>query len=194
MSDIDKNIDFFFESPNKWIEGRKKYSNLYLLRRDIYQCFGFNPTSGNKIDYSVLWPGTMSVLAGIDLLSKYYYGQDDLGCVGDRFRGYIKEYFSINEDDAKIIYQLRNSLLHSFGLYSYKIIDKKRMGFFFAVYENGGKLVSKIKENSYGIDIITLWKVFEKSILLYYCDLRNDDKLKKNFGKMFPFYSITIIG
>lgn len=194
MSDIDNKIDFFFESPNSWIEGRTKFSNLYLLRRDIIQCFGINPTSGEKIEFSALWPGAMSVLAGIDLLSKYYFGQDDFGKVGVRFKGYFQKY--INKDDSEIIYQLRNSLLHSFGLYSYKL-DKKtnrRIEFSFRLIASGNKLVSKINEKSYLIDIHTLWREFEKSITRYFNDLRKNDDLKNNFEKMFPYYSITNIG
>ncbi|MCK4446110.1 MAG: hypothetical protein KAW56_03415 [Candidatus Marinimicrobia bacterium] len=196
MKDIDNKIDFFFENPNIWIEGRKRFSNLYLLRRDIIQCFGFDPSSGNKIGYRVLWPGAMSLLAGIDLLSKYYYGQDEFGKVGERFKGYIKKYININKDEAEIIYQLRNSLLHSFGLYSYKLdkITKKRIEFSFMLKATGDKFVSRITENKYLIDILTLWREFEKSIPLYCCDLRNNDELKKNFYKMFPYYSITDIG
>lgn len=85
---IDDKIDFFFENPNNWIEGKSKLSNLYLLRRDIFTCLGYNPTTKQKIEYSVLWPGAMSVLAGIDLISRYYYGNDEFGNVGKRFKGY----------------------------------------------------------------------------------------------------------
>lgn len=192
MTNIESKIEFFFESPNKWVDGRTKYSNLYLLRRDIYTCFGVDPSSQVKINYCAIWPATMSILAGIDLLSKYYYGQDD-GKVGERFIGYFKKY--INDQDFEIIYQLRNSLLHSFGLYSFKI-DKKtniRKEYYFALTSNENRLVSKIKDNSYLIDVYTLWREFEKSITLYYKELREDNDLKIKFDKMFPYYSITDI-
>ena len=191
MINIDNKIDFFFENPNKWIDNRVKFSNLYLLRRDISTCFGFDPTSGEKIKFNALWPGAMSILAGIDLLSKYYYGKDD-GGVGKRFKGYFDKY--INEDDSKIIYLFRNSLLHSFGLYSYELDKKtkKRIEFYFKT-GHGEKLVSKNNKNLYLIDIYILWQEFEKSIDLYLNDLKKSDDLKKKFNKIFPYYSTTNI-
>jgi len=191
MRNIDDNIDFFFEKPNSWIDDRRKFSNLYLLRRDIYTCFGINPTTGEKIDYGVLWPGAMSVLAGIDLLGKYYFGQDDIGKVGPRFKGYFEKY--INNIDSEIIYQFRNSLLHSFGLYSYKLDKKtkKRIEYSFGLTAHGNILVSKLNESFYLIDILTLWRAFEKSINLYLNDLKNSSDLKTNFNNVFRYYSIT---
>lgn len=136
----------------------------------------------------------MSVLAGIDLLSKYFYGKDEIGNVGKRFKGYYENY--INKSNSEIIYQLRNSLLHSFGLYSYKIEKKtnRRIEFYFGLTAHGGNLITKRNETSYLIDIFTLWQEFEKSITLYYNDLKVNSDLKNNFNKMFPFYSITNIG
>ena len=97
----------FFEDPTVNRSPPGDYGILYLLRRDITRC----------MDYSILWPAAMAIMAGIDLLAKFETGDDSLGRVAGRFKAFIKQYFAINTSDAETIYQLRNSLLHSFGLY-----------------------------------------------------------------------------
>jgi len=64
----------------------------------------------------------MAILAGVDLLAKFYCNNDDVSEVGKRFRRFVQTFITHThadpELDANAIYQLRNSLLHSFGLYS----------------------------------------------------------------------------
>jgi hypothetical protein len=100
----------------------KKLSILYCLRRDIATCFGNDPQNpNNKLAFKAEWPGTMAIMAGIDLLAKYCYG-DHPSKSGERFKDFLQEYLDIpkkdDNDDNEALYQLRNSLLHSFGLYS----------------------------------------------------------------------------
>ena len=110
MSNIENDIALFFQDPTTEPGTPGKLGVLYLLRRDIRECV--------TIEKKILWPATMAILAGIDLLGKFYAGEDG-GGVGLRFRSFVDKYFQpISDDDAETIYQLRNALLHSFGLYS----------------------------------------------------------------------------
>lgn len=110
------NFDLFFEDPKTPKIKPDDFSVLYLLRRDISQCMGINPNTGCKTDNQAIWPGVMAILSGIDLLGKFYAGSD-VGQVGIRFKSYVEKYFNdIKEEDKETIYQLRNALLHSFGL------------------------------------------------------------------------------
>ena len=60
----------------------------------------------------------MAVMAGVDLVAKFLEGKDNTS-VGGRFRKFLEQCFKLaSQSDREIIYQLRNSLLHSFGLYS----------------------------------------------------------------------------
>ena len=60
-------LEFFFKYEED-ISGKTTFSNLNLLRRDIYTCFNINPNDlQSTIGSSALWPGTMLILAGIDL-------------------------------------------------------------------------------------------------------------------------------
>lgn len=189
-STFDRKMEFFFQDPNIYLEVNKS-SILHLLRRDVYSCMGY--TKVNDKDHKlikddninpIIWPGAMAVLAGIDLLSKFYAGSDNQGHVGSRFKTYCEKY--IDSDNAEVIYQLRNSLLHSFGLFS----KTKTATYYFQVSSCRSELVTllpNIRPN-YNIDLCTLWDKFEQSIEKYKEDIEKDDSLKKNFLKMFDLY------
>lgn len=196
---VKEKIKFFFRNPTEVPEKSDEFSILYLLRRDIKMCLGIDPNNNTKIGYQALWPGTMAILAGIDLVAKFYEGNDETrnGAVGKRFRQFLKEYFGLNNEEQKTIYQLRNSLLHSFGLYS-----KDRKGneykFVLTSKQESVQLVQCMENNNYLIDIRTLHKQFEIAIEKYQTDVIADVKykqiLQENFSKMFPKYSATNIG
>jgi len=193
------NLDFFFKDPAIPPTTPGEYGVLYLLRRDIKTCMGIDPNTGNSINCIALFPGAMTILAGIDLLGKFLAGCDDTsgGKVGERFRAFVKEYFEpISSGDEDTIYQLRNALIHSFGLYS----EKKRNGKVYKVYKfrlnrKGGPLVTPSGGDNYLIDVLTLRKKFETAIECYQADLKaNKNDLQNHFKLMFPKYGKISIG
>ena len=102
--------DLFFLSPLTGLTTPNDFGVLYLLRRDINLCMGGS--------CQALWPAAMGMLAGVDLLAKFLEGSDATGKVRDRFRSFVGRFFGLNPTDQEVLYQLRNALLHSFGLYS----------------------------------------------------------------------------
>ena len=110
--------DLFFEDPVNYVEASES-SILHLLRRDIYRCMGYTIQNEKWVKNvePIIWPGSMAVLTGIDLLGKFYAGNDNDKEVGSRFKAYCEKYIC-SPGDAKVIYKLRNSLVHSFGLSS----------------------------------------------------------------------------
>lgn len=190
MSDslINKQIEIFFHNPKTSIQVPNDYGILYLLRRDVYRCLGYNTDTWIVDRESIIWPGAMTVLAGIDLLGKFYKGDDSSNGVGQRFKDYYEKY--IDNQNSEIIYQLRNSFLHSFGLLS----KTKNKTYRFTVSASRDKLVKKHSETEYKIDLYTLWDRFEESIEKYKSDLLNNDLLKTKFEAMFKFYGAVRIG
>src|SRR6266496_6263912 len=107
VNPIDRNLTIFFRDPREAPTELGTLGVLYLLRRDVVRCL--------QNDNGILFPALMMMFAGIDLLAKFYAGSDK-GSVGARFKGFIKKYFSgISGDNAEVLYQLRNALLHSFA-------------------------------------------------------------------------------
>lgn len=114
-------LDLFFKNPQPPINKAgivgtnpdfagatcQRYSTLYLLRRDVKRCF--------RPSEPIYWSGTMAVFAGIDLLAKLYSGTDT-GTIGTRFQNFVQQHMSTS--DVLKMWQLRNSLMHSFGVYS----------------------------------------------------------------------------
>jgi len=184
-------IDLFFEDPAVYHAPPRSYSVLYLLRRDISVCLGIDPDSDNPIAFQALWPGTMAILAGIDLLGKFLVGNDNFRKSRKRFKNFIEsKYFQVvSQTDAEIIYQLRNSLLHSFGLYSE---DGKGNVYRFTLIPKQGPLVQRLGDN-YLVDVRTLHSQFETAIENYRADLKKDLSLQECFNAMFPKYGVVYI-
>jgi hypothetical protein len=178
--------DIFFEEPHSGRHSPGQFGVLYLLRRDIFRCMGIDPITRNPMNYMALWPGTMAILAGIDLLGKFFAGRDQRGGVGKRFCDYLKEYFQpISTGDGGVIYQLRNALLHSFGLYS----EDKGKIYEFVLVQNQSQLIQQVPADTYIVDIRELHRRFEESVCRYKVQLENDkNDLQKNFTAMFPKY------
>ena len=197
-------IDLFFEDPAIPPTPSGEYSVLYLLRRDIKTCLGIDPNTGNSIDRIVWFPGAMAILAGIDLLGKFLAGCDDTGGnewrkkVGGRFRAFVKKYFKpISSGDEETIYQLRNALLHSFGLYSEKRSGTVCRIYKFGLNREGGPLVAPAPSggDNYLIDVLTLHNKFETAIERYRADLKaSKNDLQGYFKLMFPKYGKIHIG
>ena len=185
MTMFDPKADVFFESPKCNRTPPGDYGVLHLLRRDICYCLGWDPTTNAKTSHPTLWPGGMAILAGIDLLAKFFKGDDAGGQVGHRFRDFVTKYFQpITSGDEETIYQLRNALLHSFGLYS----RAKHGPYHFVLSVNRAPLVQSFGKDIYQIDLVTLHQAFENALGKFVADLNTDATLQTNFLKMFPNY------
>jgi hypothetical protein len=173
MSANQEHFNIFFKDPYEEPELPGICGVLYLLRRDIIVCFD------KKI---ATWPATMAILAGIDLLGKFYAGKDGPG-VRQRFKDFVEEYFHISREDAETIFQLRNALMHSFGLYS----EGRR---FSLINNETDPLIQRPFDDKYTIiNIRALKKEFEAAIGRYQADIQADDELRGKFsGEMYSRY------
>jgi len=188
---FDPKADLFFENPKIKRASPADYGVLHLLRRDICLCLGWDPVTQSNTSHRTLWPGGMAILAGIDLVAKFLKGDDSVGQVGQRFREYITNYFQpISSGDEETIYQLRNALLHSFGLYS----QTKTRTYRFVLSANHSPLVQLVSPDIFQVDLRTLHEKFEDSLRKYETDLNVDTTLQNNFLKMFGNYGIIHIG
>lgn len=181
----------FFEDPWVYRAPPGQYGILFLLRRDINSCLGAEAGLHNRTPRQIQWPGAMGVFAGIDLLAKFLAGEDGDG-VGNRFRCFVNRYFHLPAAEVEAIYQLRNSMLHSFGLYS-----RLRDGtvYRFTLVSGGARpLVRHTPPKHYLVDVISLHEDFEKAVGEYRRDMQGDVALQQNFLAMFPNYGAIHIG
>lgn len=209
IGNIMDKINWFFKSPRVSPLKGELHSQLYLLRRDIDTCFGTNPNTGyqlnpidkvthNKIYCKAIWPGAMCILAGIDLLGKFLTGSDkSFGSREDsgkwRFENFAKRYIDVSDSESSILYQLRNSLLHSFGLYSEEV-DKKgnvKTTYNFIVSQGFPYFIKHIENDYFQVDVQILREKFSMAIDKYEKDLKDNsredfEELNQNFIKMYP--------
>ena len=160
-----------------------------MLRRDINQCMAKNTRA--------LFPAVMCILAGIDLLAKIYEGSDKRGEVGSRFKKFVTDYLSpTSEAEVEAVWLLRNSLMHSFGLYSrYTDADGTIKAEYRFMLGNAasktGEMVEKRGEGEYVASAPTLHERFERGLEQYRASLEANGKLQRNFRRMFKFYGTT---
>jgi hypothetical protein len=183
--------DLFFLSPRTKVPRPNQFGVLYLLRRDIDQCMGIDPDTGQGGGPTALWPGAMAILAGVDLLAKFFKGSDKQGKAGERFSCFLEHFFGMNSTDREVIYQLRNALLHSFGLYSKTETTKTKTGkqYHFVLTDSGtGALVSHTLPDEYHVNLRVLHSEFETAVGAYCTKLGSDTQLQSNFAAMFRNY------
>lgn len=170
----------FFKDPRIGPSFPDDFGTLYLLRRDIKSC----------MDAKILWPGAMCIMAGIDLLGKCLDGNDSSNETGKRFRSFVVKYFHLPPSEADALYQLRNALLHSFGLVS----NVKSAHCRFQLHATGFPiLIAPLASNYFKVDLICLHDQFEKAVGDYHRDLLGDAKLQNKFAAMFIVYGKTPI-
>ena len=162
-------IEFFFRDPSSLPEKSGHFSRLYLLRRDIRVCYGVDPnTTTPNQPTQAIWAGAIGILIGTDLLATHYAGQDGAG-VGRRFVEFAEKHFQLSHEHATALYQLRNAMLHSFGLYSE---DRRGKPYKFT-FRPKDSVIATLNDDFYAINLQMLFFVFEDGIHSYYGDLCN---------------------
>lgn len=186
---------FFFQSPpDKPVAnaaGQVRHSILAALRGDVAFCMGTDPSNGklsSTTQSTALWSGTITIMAGIDLLAKFYTGCDVSGKVGERFNTFATKFLGLTNSDADILYRLRNSLVHSYGL-SFDVhgfhID---LAFGLDPYQH--LIIRSSSNQKIIVDLLKLYRQFEAAIDQYHDAIESDSTqtLQANFARMFQRY------
>lgn len=122
---VDDKIRFFFEEPHIGLEQHKQdgiTSVLYLLRRELVETAGFNPDTDKESEVAKkgiknrLFASLILMFSAVDLLAKFMLG--DKGGPGERFKAFLKssDGGQMLAQNADLLYAIRNSLVHAFGL------------------------------------------------------------------------------
>lgn len=184
-------VSSFFMNPAEQPPHAAPLGILYLLRRDIRQCMAQG--------VPLLLPATMLVLAGIDLLGKFLTGSDSTGpgAVGERFRRFVREYMALgSEDQVDALYQLRNTLMHSFGLYC-RVRDSKgniKKEYVFLLRSGASDAQTVIVQrgdSQYSISVKSVLARFESAVETYRTALSTNLELQSHFRAIYPWYGTT---
>lgn len=181
---------FFFQSPRDKpvanAAGPVRHSTLTALRGDVAFCMGIDPSNGKPSSThqsKALWSGTITIMAGIDLLAKFYAGCDVPGKVGKRFKAFVTKFLGVTDSDVEILYQLRNSLMHSYGI-SFDV-DGCHVDL---AFNHCQCLVTPKSPNGKIVDLLTLSRQFEAAINTYNAVVKSDLGAQAAFARMFSKY------
>lgn len=179
----------FFRNPQEEPERPDTVGSLYLLRRDVNDMRRDMPNAA-------LWPRAMVILAGIDLLAKFYTQNDSNGGVSERFREFVGRFITTDGTTSRntwALFHLRNSLLHSFGWYSKGQGNKYR---FTLARDSNAWLVQQDQTDSesWVANLTELEIRFERSITQYEALINSPSEQESFSTDMFLKYGWSNIG
>jgi hypothetical protein len=193
---IDEKLAMFFQDPTVNPHGRDQ-GVLYLLRREIQDCMLRKVVPEDQVvteaqkNRHALFATVMVMAAGVDLLAKFYAGNDDTGGVRARLEAFTRNYmFSTAVDPRELAdvfyFGLRNPLVHSFCAYN----DKFKMGLLSGDprMQNGAIWKVRSAAKTYAVSVEGLFVSFVAAVQSYRRDLDTDATLRSNFEKMFENY------
>jgi hypothetical protein len=141
-----------------------------------------------------LFASMMVMMAGVDLLAKFWPGSDAVGNVGERIVGFAERYMFANHRDpkraAEILYQaIRNPMLHSFTLYDkrYEVALMNRQPAFDIIEDPN-------KPGRVLISVEGIYFAFIRGLRAYHAELTGSDDLKAKFEAMYENYGTTGFG
>jgi hypothetical protein len=103
---LDEKITFFFAVPAP-IQTFGTFSSLHLLRREVQDCLIGKVIDEDQVITEAmqgehrLFATMMVVMAGVDVLAKFYAGSDNIGQVGARIKGFAARYMFTSAQDPE---------------------------------------------------------------------------------------------
>jgi hypothetical protein len=154
-------IEFFFRDPDL-DEDPNNNSQLYLLRRDINRCLCQNRVCKNT--EKILWPATLSIFSGIDLLATYYNNlQYKIDSHNEKkFKRFILDYFYLEDELINALYRFRCAIIHNYGLVATNKGEVYR--FDFNYLETDKELIKKLGTRYYYVSLYILDIKFRKAV------------------------------
>jgi hypothetical protein len=210
-NNIQSNLDFFFADPtdSQHGEGRRQ-STLYLLRREVQDCLIGEVVGEHEVlqpsrHARRLFASIMVIFAGIDLLGKFVRGDDAPGPgeIERRFKGLIRAYMPLTPEtsarEAHIIWRVRNTVMHSFGLYDRGHTQDRHVAVSnepWTPNEVSPVAAPKTVQGTavWLVSIPRLYLGFIEAVAAYEKDVRARPDLQQGFASMFEHYgSLSVL-
>jgi hypothetical protein len=183
-------ITFFFAPPVPEQSGDAR-SPLHLLRREVQDCFIGRFVSEDQVlaiaakERHRLFATVMVMMAGIDLLSKFYAGDASTLKVGERFTAFTKAFMfkGYSAAEAEKLSDVlwvgcRNPILHSFHLKN----DSYRITLASAPeLAKGPVWRAKGQPDTFAVSVEGLYQAFVNAVAAYQAELLVRPELRTNF-------------
>jgi hypothetical protein len=189
----EEKIDLFFKNPVIEPDGATQ-GVLYLLRREVQDCFIGKVVPEDQViaesqkDRHRLFATVMVIMAGIDLLAKFYAGSDENGGVGPRIRTFAREFVFTGLSSAQLFSEVlyegcRNPMLHSFALQNKRFRMTLMQGF-----SHGVIRTVRGQPDWFVLSVEGLYVAFVQAVKAYEVQVRTTPQAQENFVKMFDDY------
>jgi hypothetical protein len=193
MMTTDQKIDLFFRNPAEEPDGSIQ-GVLYLLRREVQDCFIGKVVPEDQViaesqkDRHRLFATVMVIMAGIDLLAKFYAGSDENGGVGSRIRTFAREFVFADLPSAQLFSEVlyegcRNPMLHSFALQNKRFRMTLMQGFSHGVLRR-----VKGQPDWFVLSVEGLYVAFVRAVKAYEVQVRTNPQTQEKFVRMFEDY------
>jgi hypothetical protein len=201
---VAQEIDFFFAPPTPY-QPPGRISRLHLLRRELQDCLvggepsndEFSPLRMSPGEWHRLFATCLVLWAGVDLLSKFYFGKPG-GTTGAEFQRFAKRMLILKpgplsaKRQAEILYAgMRSPMVHAFGLHDagrpakgeaatrapikVTLVFGENLGYF---------IVRDAAPNTYDVNFTQLYSRFILSIDQYRSTLKSPRR-RRHFRKVF---------
>ncbi len=163
-------IDNCFRAPRSTFPPSSTRAVLYVLRRDLEKLYGSEKRRYIKAHKAPML-AVLGMMAGIDLLSKFYSGKESNTTRTD-FKNFLKNCGKLSEYESEALYQYRCALAHNYGLFT---INKKGIPYGFSLDDNlsNKKLIKKVGKDYYHINFWQMKRFFLNCIAELESRLRN---------------------
>jgi hypothetical protein len=196
---LQEEVDFFFAPPLPKQSGLS-VSTLHLVRQEMQDCLIGTVVAEDAIltypgDRHRLFATVMVIMSGIDLLAKFYAGNDEKGGVYARFTAFVAAFMFAGDPSATdypdvLYYGCRNPLLHSFTFHQHDY----RIAVVSWLSPSGGPVRrSEYEPDGFIISVETLVQAFVKMVCAYEAAVRTKVDVQNNFTKMFPTYGSVVV-
>jgi hypothetical protein len=197
---VAEDIAFFFTDPSAMghdahqLTGKR--STLYLVLRESQDCFVGKTLARADLAlklprsrYRRLFATSMVLFAGLDLLAKFYEGDDDRRRVGHRFHMFVQDEMKLTAAEATALWSVRNTIMHSFGLWDTNANQRVAVASTCSVPRRVDVAPVQSGGDCWTLCIEHLYRAFCSALGTYRIDLdANENALLSKFAKMFPNY------
>jgi hypothetical protein len=187
-------FELFFEPPSV-DRGDGWVSPLCLCRQELQDCFVGEIVGEDRIlDYPKhrLFASAMVALSGIELMARMIPPPQGSGGSGKLFLAFLASYsrlagMALSEQQARLLLDLRNSLSHTFGLYSVDDKGAHQQLFVFST-DNPQEFVRQREEGGYEICVELLVRLLVRTVDAFQRHLLQTPHLHPHFMMGFHKY------
>lgn len=124
------------------------------------------------------------LMSMLELLSQCYVGKVSQRDQAQRLKSFLKDIGSVHPADARLLYHLRNALMHNYGQFTF---DKEKNTNYRFRFRYEGDYLFNAAGSFFGVNLSILNKLIFVTLRQYQIALESDEKLQRKFTTVYQF-------